>query len=740
MNTKEKKIDSSPSSPNEPSKKAKLRLVFEKFKNYFNPKFIDIDGQKVVKKFPWVKLLTWIFAPIIIVLLIVWVKPDFQSHKFFFSKLKHFFDINVNVNIGAEKITPLHTFIWSLELLWKTITYSILGTFFGIILAVPIALLCSKNFIKTSWVYTPVRAIMSVFRAFPPLVLAYMLFLVVTKDMAATIAITFFVCSIMSKWLYEDLDTYDVSSYYSAQSIGNSKLIAFKNTIFPYLTKRIVSYGFYSFEMVVRFAAILGVVGISTIGWLLNTFTDNPLNFSHASIVIWVLVSFMVLLEIFNFLIKKYLLEKTPKRAKIDYSQTVKKQIEQVKKQKPKDWILKSIIGTIIIVLIIVSAFQIEWGSAALVKRKYFNEGVTNLFRRVDWSLFDSWNNGVNPIKLGLDALLLAVLSAIFGFVFALLFGMLASKNIVPFWVAYPFKLIIILLRAVPAFTFAFLFLLLSKDSILFAGTLALGIHSIGMLGKLFNEAIEKIPSKVFDSLNSLGLSWGKKVRIGVFKQILPYAISNLLYRVEINFKSTVELGVVGACPFGLQMSIYSNDYTQWGRLMPYLIVTIVILLVLEQISNALRKRLLQGYWLSQENEIVKNIDDARYAKALAIAIVNQENFVHSKKWAQYVITKAKYLKLTTLIHDKKFNEPTITEETYKKLKKERSDYINNINKELKRINEEIDNLSKESYKKAFKASAKQINKARLIKRHRIAKKAVYYDVQKYFDSFVKAY
>ncbi|CRH47352.1 ABC-type phosphate/phosphonate transport system%2C permease component [Chlamydia trachomatis] len=47
--------------------------------------------------------------------------------------------------------------------------------------------------------------------------------------------------------------------------------------------------------------------------------------------------------------------------------------------------------------------------------------------------------------------------------------------------------------------------MILSKDSKLFAGVLALGIHSIGMLGKLIMESVEKIPNKVFQSLDSLG-------------------------------------------------------------------------------------------------------------------------------------------------------------------------------------------------------------------------------------------
>ncbi|SYV90400.1 ABC-type phosphate/phosphonate transport system, permease component, partial [Metamycoplasma alkalescens] len=78
-----------------------------------------------------------------------------------------------------------------------------------------------------------------------------------------------------------------MKSYQAAIAIGNTKTLAFKSSIFPYLIKRIISYGFYSFEMVIRFAAILSIVGIGTIGQLLSDQYATEDNFSHMSIVLW---------------------------------------------------------------------------------------------------------------------------------------------------------------------------------------------------------------------------------------------------------------------------------------------------------------------------------------------------------------------------------------------------------------------------------------------------------------------
>ena len=706
---------------------------FQKIKNYFSPKFTDINGQKVIKKFPWLALFSWIFVPLAIILLIIAIKPDFQLSRYFWKSLSHFFDTKVNAHIGSAIRTPLDTFILSLQLLWKTIAFSILGTILGILISIPIALLSSKNFIKSPLIYGPFRAIMSIIRAIPPVVFAYIFFLLLSKELSATISIALFVSTLMTKWLYEDLDTYDVKSYYGVQAIGNGKFVAFKNSIFPYLTKRIFSYGFYSFEMVVRFAAILGIVGISTIGDLLQDYSDSQNTFSHMSIVIWVLIAFMIMLELINFLVRKYFLEKTPKHPKIDDKLPYNEQLKQLKKQKPKTYIWKISLAIVIIALIIAASFQVDWSLANSIKLSQFKIGIKNLFHP-DWSIFN--NSGTNPIILGFDALWLAIASSILGLGLALVIGLFASKNIMGIWTALPFKFIIIIFRAIPPFTFAALFLLLSKDSRIFAGTLALGFHSVGMLGKLINESIEKIPNKVFQSLDSLGCSWWQKIKLGVFKQIMPQALSNFLYRIEINFKTTVVLGVVGASDFGYQISIYSADFSNWNRLAPYLLFTIVILLIIEQISNLLRKKLMTGYWLSQDNWIKRQINKRRYIKALAISRVRKIPFVYERKWATYVICESSYYKLSVLRYFKENKDDNLSYYKYLMLKDETKQYNKNVGNEIKLISKDVKTIASQAYKETYKNSAQVINKAFFIQRMKIARRSMRKAVSKYFEGY----
>ncbi|MBU4693211.1 ABC transporter permease subunit [Mycoplasma sp. CSL7491-lung] len=661
----------------------KFKKLIQLIYDYFRPKFVDINGQKVTKKFPWLFYLTFAISLIAIILLFIKIKPDFQNSQSFLKLIANFFKFNTNAVIGSRTdITIADTTTQSLKLLWQTISYSILGTIIGIFLGIPIALLSSKNFIKTPWIYVPMRAFMSIMRTIPPIVYAYIIYFILSPSLVATLSIAIFVASLMAKWLYEDLDTYDVSSYYGLQAIGNTKWIAFKKSILPYLLKRIVSYGFYSFEMVVRFAAILSIIGISTIGQLMADEYAVPNNFAHLSIAIWILVAFMILLEIFTFLVKKWILEYSPKHPTIDENLNFKKKLEQLKKQKPKNIYIKITISIIIFILFIISLFSIEFRTTGPEGLAYFNEGVKNLFTP-NLSVF-KWDSGDNPIILGTEALAIAILASVIGLVFSLFFGILASKKISGKFVSLFFKFIIITLRAIPPFTYALIFLLWQKDSIIWAGTLALAIHSIGMLAKLINESVDKIDDKVFQSLESLGLSTWTKIKIGVIKEILPQTLSNFLYRIEINFKSTVIIGAVGACDYGYQITVYSADIRYWSILSSYLIFTIVLLLIIEQISNMLRKKIMNGYFLEENAYFKKYFRNNVLVKALALSKINKEIFVYDNRIAKYNIAK-----FNNQLKNKFYFENKIKLGEYIDLKRRLLNQSSLISKELRTLKKE---------------------------------------------------
>ena len=121
------------------------------------------------------------------------------------------------------------------------------------------------------------------------------------------------------------------------------------------------------------------------------------------------------------------------------------------------------------------------------------------------------------------------------------------------------------------------------------AGTLAIAIHSIGSMGKLFTEAIESIDRGPVEALESTGATRAQVVRWGVLPQVLPYLISYFLYRLELNIRSAVVLGIVGAGGIGFLLLDNIKQF-QYQNVSMILLVIVALVMLIDLLSGRLRK------------------------------------------------------------------------------------------------------------------------------------------------------
>lgn len=122
------------------------------------------------------------------------------------------------------------------------------------------------------------------------------------------------------------------------------------------------------------------------------------------------------------------------------------------------------------------------------------------------------------------------------------------------------------------------------------AGVLAITFHSIGSLGKLFTEAIESTDQGPIEALESVGANRAQVVRWGVIPQVIPYLISYTLYRLELNIRSAVVLGIVGAGGIGFLLLDNIRQF-QYRNVSMILVVIIALVLVIDWASARLRAR-----------------------------------------------------------------------------------------------------------------------------------------------------
>jgi len=125
-----------------------------------------------------------------------------------------------------------------------------------------------------------------------------------------------------------------------------------------------------------------------------------------------------------------------------------------------------------------------------------------------------------------------------------------------------------------------------------FAGVLALGIHSIGMLAKLFSETIESIDTGPSEALTAAGASRLQILWFAVLPQVIPQFLSYSLYRFEINIRSATTLGLVGAGGIGTPL-IFALNMRNWNRVGVILLGIIILVILTDLISGWIRKRIV---------------------------------------------------------------------------------------------------------------------------------------------------
>lgn len=151
-----------------------------------------------------------------------------------------------------------------------------------------------------------------------------------------------------------------------------------------------------------------------------------------------------------------------------------------------------------------------------------------------------------------------------------------------------PTRLLLNALRAVPELVWAAL-LLISAGLGPFAGTLALALHTTGVLGRLFAEAIENASPAPATALRSQGVGALRVFLYATLPQVLPQLISYTLYRWENNIRAAAILGVVGAGGLG-QLLAFHMGLFQMGRTATVLGAMLLLVALVDALSYAIRR------------------------------------------------------------------------------------------------------------------------------------------------------
>jgi phosphonate transport system permease protein len=211
--------------------------------------------------------------------------------------------------------------------------------------------------------------------------------------------------------------------------------------------------------------------------------------------------------------------------------------------------------------------------------------GMADIISRSLPPAFDQFKPTLWPVLETID---LAIFGTVFGVLIAFPLAMLAARNMTPAKPVYAAaRAIIGITRAVPDLVWALLFVT-AVGLGPFPGALALAVHSVGMLGRLFAEVMEDMDMGPVESLTLTGASRMQVFTHAVVPGVLPSLLGIALFRFDENLRSSLVLGFVGAGGIGFQLLTAMNLF-QYQTVSFLLIVTFALVLCAERMSAYLR-------------------------------------------------------------------------------------------------------------------------------------------------------
>lgn len=265
---------------------------------------------------------------------------------------------------------------------------------------------------------------------------------------------------------------------------------------------------------------------------------------------------------------------------------------------KPRRWIINLIFFIALITALFVSFQGSTINMIRLTTFKYALRAMLEGFSEINPEFLFGYGShefveGVT--YMALQTLAIAFIGTILGAILALPFSLLASERIVGIKASKIGITLITIIRVFPEIILA-LIIMKAFGITPLTCVIAIGLHSIGMLGKMFSESIDNMDQGPIEALDAVGANIWQKIRYGIIPQVIPELTSTTLYRFDINIRSASVLGVVGtlAGGFGALLLIAGQDpNNQWDTIATLLVVIVVLVLFVDTVSGFLRKKLV---------------------------------------------------------------------------------------------------------------------------------------------------
>lgn len=240
-------------------------------------------------------------------------------------------------------------------------------------------------------------------------------------------------------------------------------------------------------------------------------------------------------------------------------------------------------VGAVVYLVLAISTIEVNWARviAGMDRAQRFIAG----FLQPDFTT--RWRDISNGL---MESLTMTFTSTVVGVLVSVPIGVGAARNLAPRRIYLFCRSVIAISRALQEIIVAIFFVALFGFGA-FAGFLTLTFATIGFIGKLLAEDIEDIDEAQAEAVRATGASWLQLINYAIQPQVMPRLLGLSLYRLDINFRESAVIGIVGAGGIGaaLNTSLSRYEYSSAGAI---LLIIIAIVMVAEYASGHLRRLL----------------------------------------------------------------------------------------------------------------------------------------------------
>ena len=439
------------------------------------------------------------------------------------------------------------------------------------------------------------RTLLGFLRAVPDLVWALLFVAAVgLGSLAGTLALSAAYSGVLGRVYADVFEHVDPQPLEALQSTGATRMQIFLRGVWPQALPHLMAYTLYSFECCVRAAAVLGFVGAGGIGYEISI---SMRLFEYGQVLTLLLV-FIMLLTVTD-AASRYLRARSVSRA------TSAREMRADGRSSLKLLTNKSrkLVAWMAVLSLMVASFALAGFAPETLIQAGVASRLTDFVRRMlpldlSWAFVSSLGMAL------LQTIAISLMGTLIGLELAVILAVPATSTLtfvrsdspgkhgvtdrvlrwLLFWSA---RLVLNILRSIPELVWV-LICILAVGIGPFAGTIALGLHTAGVLGKLYAETMEEVPLRPVEALRSLGASPVQVLLWAIWPQARPLLSSYTVLRWETNLRASTMLGLVGGG--GLGQAIYNNvQLGFYPRLTTLILLIYALVLTSDWIGERLR-------------------------------------------------------------------------------------------------------------------------------------------------------